>query len=212
MENNKIIILIPAFNELITLKKICKKIKKLNHNFIILDDCSIDKTSVWLKKKKIKFIKNKVNLGYEKNIINGIKYVLNKNKFKFLITFDADMEHKISDLKKAFKTISKNTDLVIFNRNKYNRWSEYILNYFFYRKFNLLDPLSGFKIYKISKLKKIIKYVESKYFLVDIVALFKSKDFKIRNILIKTQPRKNSKIGNSFKIHLKILKCIKFIF
>ena len=80
MENNKIIILIPAFNELKTLKIICKKIKKLNYRFMILDDCSTDKTSMWLDKEKINYIKNKINLGYEKNIINGIKYILKKKK------------------------------------------------------------------------------------------------------------------------------------
>ena len=179
---------------------------------MILDDCSTDKTSMWLDKEKINYIKNKINLGYEKNIINGIKYILKKKNYEFVITFDADLEHKIIDLKKGYKIMSKNTDMIIFNRNKFNRWSEYILNYLFYKKFNLLDPLSGFKIYKISKLKKIINNIETKYFLIDIVTLFQSNDFKIKNVLIKTQPRKYSKIGNSFDIHLKILKCIKFVF
>lgn len=212
MEKDKVIILIPSFNEFKTLKTVCNNLKKLNYNFIVLDDKSTDNTNNWLKLKKFKFIKNRVNLGYEENILNGFRYILKKKKFKFIITFDADMEHKISDLKTAFKIIDKNLDLIIFNRNKFNRWSENLLNFFFERKFNLKDPLSGFKVYKVKKLKRIFKLINNDKFLVDIVYYFKMKNFSIKNIPIKVRPRKVSKIGSSFNVHIKIIKCLKYIF
>ena len=46
---DSIIILIPSYNELPNLKKILEKNKKL---FFIVDDCSNDKTEIFLKKKK----------------------------------------------------------------------------------------------------------------------------------------------------------------
>ena len=55
---DSLIILIPSFNELINLRKFVKKIHK-RYEVLIVDDCSSDDTSVWLKKNKIKFIRNK---------------------------------------------------------------------------------------------------------------------------------------------------------
>ena len=90
MENNKIIILIPSYNELPTLKIICNKLLKLKYDFLVLDDCSTDKTDYWLESKKINFIKNKNNLGYEINLIDGFKHIIEKTKYTHIITFDGD--------------------------------------------------------------------------------------------------------------------------
>ena len=72
----KLAVLIPSYNEIGNLKKIIKK----KYNFVIVDDCSSDGTNLLLKKKKIKFIRNYKNLGYEKSLIKGMKYIIN-NKF-----------------------------------------------------------------------------------------------------------------------------------
>ena len=48
---DSLIILIPSFNELINLRKFVKKIHK-RYEVLIVDDCSSDDTSVWLKKIK----------------------------------------------------------------------------------------------------------------------------------------------------------------
>ena len=81
----KIAILIPAYNELINLKKFINKIKN-NYNLLIIDDYSNDETSLFLKKNKIKFLRNSKNLGYEFSLIKGMKYLIKKN-FNYLITF-----------------------------------------------------------------------------------------------------------------------------
>ena len=72
LKKSKFLIIVPSFNELKSLKKFIKKINDLVPVFV-LDDCSSDGTSNWLKKNRINFIRNKKNLGYENNLINGIK-------------------------------------------------------------------------------------------------------------------------------------------
>ena len=74
-------------------------------------------------------------------------------------------------------------------------------------KYDLEDPLSGFKVYKVNKLKKILKNIGKNYFLTDCIFYFKKKKYKVFNYDIDTIKRVNSRIGNNFLTNLKILKC-----
>ena len=173
MEKNKIII-IPTFNELRSIKKVIKDCPN-NWNILVVDDASSDGTNLWLKKKKINFLLNKKNLGYEKSLIKGFKKVIKNKNLKYLATMDADGEHNPKYLKKMVNYISKkNLDMVISERNSYNRLSEAFVGKIFKLKYGIKDPLSGFKIYKVSALKKIIKNVKTNSFLVDIICKFSS--------------------------------------
>lgn len=211
MEKNKII-LIPAFNELPSLKILSKQLNLQKIPFLILDDSSTDGTLEWLQKNKMKFIRNNYNLGYENNLLAGFKEILKYKRYKYIVTFDGDGQHRVKDLLKLEK--SKNylyNDIIVCNRNQLNRFSENILSFFFDFKFNIKDPLSGFKIYKKSFLKKNVKFISKNNFLIDLIVLGKKKNYKISNFKIISKPRKHSRIGNNFFIHLKILKCLKYI-
>lgn len=213
LEKNKVIILIPSHNEIKTLEKICLEIKKLRLKFLVIDDASNDGTLLWLKKKKINYIKNKKNIGYESSIIAGINYIIKNFDSKYLITFDADGEHQTKDLIRVIKCLKhKKVDMVIGNRDKFNRLSEHILSFLFFIKFDVKDPLSGFKAYSVKKLKKIKNKINAKFYLVDIITLFKAKNFFIKNIHIKTKRRTDkSRVGNIFFTNIKILSLLRFI-
>lgn len=211
MERSKVIILIPSRNEYSTLRKILKKIHR-EFLILVIDDNSKDNTHKYLLKNKIPFLRNSKQLGYESSLIKGFKHVLKyKKKINYIITMDADGEHSFKDIKK-FLNISKNYDLVIGKRNRYNRISEHFLSWVFYKKFRIYDPLSGFKMYKTKKLYKI-KY-SSKYFLVDLALKFvQSEKAKYINLPINVKKRYGkSRLHNWFFTNLKILKIILFVF
>lgn len=211
MERSKVIILIPSRNEYSTLRKILKKIHR-EFLILVIDDNSKDNTHKYLLKNKIPFLRNSKQLGYESSLIKGFKHVLkNRKKINYIITMDADGEHSFKDIKK-FLNISKNYDLVIGKRNRYNRISEHFLSWVFYKKFRIYDPLSGFKMYKTKKLYKI-KY-SSKYFLVDLALKFvQSEKAKYINLPINVKKRYGkSRLHNWFFTNLKILKIILFVF
>ena len=211
MERSKVIILIPSRNEYSTLRKILKKIHR-EYLILVIDDNSKDNTHKYLLKNKIPFLRNSKQLGYESSLIKGFKHVLkNRKKINYIITMDADGEHSFKDIKK-FLNISKNYDLVIGKRNRYNRITEHFLSWVFYKKFRIYDPLSGFKMYKTKKLYKI-KY-SSKYFLVDLALQFvQSEKAKYINLPINVRKRYGkSRLKNWFFTNLKILKIILFVF
>ena len=211
---DSLIILIPSFNELINLRKFVKKIHK-RYEVLIVDDCSSDDTSVWLKKNKIKFIRNKKNIGYEKSLIKGLKSLSKLKKVQKIITMDADGQHRMEHIRKFIDVSNnENPDLIIGSRKKKNRFIELIISKVFKTKYSLEDPLSGFKLYKKEKLKKIQFGNFKKLFLVDLVLEFLKRDYKVVSFDIETNKRSgSSKVGNLMKTNLKmlsILSCIIF--
>ena len=209
---DSLIILIPSFNELNNLKKFIKEIHK-RYKVLIIDDCSSDNTSTWLKKNKINFIKNKKNIGYEQSLIKGLKILSKVKKVEKIITMDADGQHKIKHIKKFINVSNnKNPDLIIGSRKKKNRFIESMISKIFQMKYSLEDPLSGFKLYKREKLKEMKFDNFKKFFLVDLVLEFIKKKHKVISINIETNKRfDNPKVGDlmdtNFKM-LSILACV----
>ena len=209
---DSLIILIPSFNELINLRKFVKKIHK-RYEVLIVDDCSSDDTSVWLKKNKIKFIRNKKNIGYEKSLIKGLKSLSKLKKVQKIITMDADGQHRMEHIRKFIDVSNnENPDLIIGSRKKKNRFIESIISKIFQMKYSLEDPLSGFKLYKREKLKEMKFDNFKKFFLVDLVLEFIKKKHKVISINIETNKRfDNPKVGDlmdtNFKM-LSILACV----
>ena len=203
---NSLVILIPSYNEANNFKYLLKKIKN-KYNILVIDDNSSDETKKILKKNKIPFLNNNRNLGYERSILKGIKYLKNK-KYRFILTMDADGQHKIKYIEKFFSKINNSKyDIIIGSRIEKNRLIENLISLVSEKKYQLKDPLSGFKIYRKNIFRKINLDKVKNYFLVDLIIDFFNKDIKILDIDIHTNKRKDKpRIGNIFKSNIKMLK------
>ena len=120
---NNFIILTPTFNDWKSLSKLLFKIDKniagLKGNFktLIIDDASTLKPKLNLKNvkhlRKIKIITLKKNLGSQKSICLGLKY-LHKKKTKAIITIiDSDGEDDPKNIKKLINLAQKNPNSII---------------------------------------------------------------------------------------------------
>ena len=209
----KNLIIIPSFNEKTSLLKILKKIENKNH-VLVMDDCSTDETSKIIQnRKKLRIISNKKNYGYEKNLLKAFRKVINSN-FEYIITFDADGEHDFKDIEKIKKYLKiKKPDLLIGTRAKKNRFAESVVGVFFKFFYKLEDPLSGFKAYRIDKLRNVINEIKNDFYLVDIIKLFLKKQYKVDSIKINSNifKKRIARVGSNFKASIKILKCIKLL-
>ena len=120
---NNFIILTPTFNDWKSLSKLLFEIDKniagLKGNFktLIIDDASTLKPKLNLKNvkhlRKIKIITLKKNLGSQKSICLGLKY-LKKKKTKAIITIiDSDGEDDPKKIKKLINLAKKNPNSII---------------------------------------------------------------------------------------------------
>ena len=210
---SSLILLIPSFNELENFKRFLVKLNK-NYNLLVVDDFSTDMTYKFLKINRIPFIRNKTNLGYENSLIKGLKFIKKQKKYKKILTMDADGQHNEKYIDKINKIYDrKKPDVIVGSRINKNRIIKKIISFFFYKKFKINDPLSGFKIYKTDSLFKLDLTKIKKLFLVDLLVQFLKAKRKVLSINIETRRRKDHpRVGSTIKVNLKMLKILLNIF
>tara|TARA_B100000787_G_scaffold153868_1_gene128336 strand:+ start:1337 stop:1978 length:642 start_codon:yes stop_codon:yes gene_type:complete len=208
LEKN-LLVIIPVHNELKNIKKIYFNLKKQKYKILFIDDCSIDKTEKFFKENKVSFLRNNKNYGYEKTLLKGFEYALNK-KYKFIISMDGDGEHNINDIKKFINHYKENkSDIIIGNRNLKPRFMEHITAAYFNLRYNVSDPFSGFILYKteIFKNVKFSRYNDG--YLVDLLKFFILKKKKISEININIKKRIDKpRVGNNFFVNIKMIKIL----
>jgi glycosyltransferase involved in cell wall biosynthesis len=171
----KISLVIPVFNEEVNLQKgVLDKIGNyiLNnpdfHEVIIVDDGSNDTTSQIIKKKylieykKFKLIENR-HMGKAAAIITGI----NKSNGDYVMFSDIDLATPIEEAEKLIEHISNGYDIVIGSRKSKRKGAPILrkvmaLGAILIRDLlidlkGIRDTQCGFKLFKISAAKKIIK-------------------------------------------------------
>ena len=130
-------IITPTFNDWRSLNKVLheidKKVSKMKGKFsvIVINDASTIKPSLKLKRlkklKKINIITNKKNLGSQKSISLGLKY-LQKIKTKSIITvIDSDGEDDPGKIKELINQAQKNPQSII-TANRLKRKENIIYN------------------------------------------------------------------------------------
>ena len=200
----KKLIIIPTYNEkknIVLLLKRIIKLYKSKFQILVIDDNSPDGTSEKVMKyiKKYKFIKikkRKKKLGVGSAHKYGIKYAV-KNKFKILITMDADGTHDPSYIKKFLFYVQK-YDLITTNRflNKKSlqEWPIFrrILTNLRHYLIKLflgvpIDSSGAFRCYNLNKLKfrDILKAKDNGYsFFWESMHIIYKKNYSIKEIPI----------------------------
>ena len=111
-----IIIGIPAFNEGKNIGSVITNLKKITDKIIVCNDGSTDLTSKISKEMGAIVIDHKRNLGYGA-AIHSIFLKAKGIDGDILVTFDADGQHRVEDIKKVVSPIeNKQSDLVIGSR------------------------------------------------------------------------------------------------
>ena len=112
----KIIVGIPAFNEEKNIASIITKLNKIADSVVVCDDGSTDLTSDIAKKMGAIMINHEKNLGYG-GAIRSIFLKAKEIDGDILVTFDADGQHRIEDIKNVIEPIiNQKADLVIGSR------------------------------------------------------------------------------------------------
>ena len=154
-------IVIPVYNEESNIEtlynEIIKSINNINYEIIFVDDASLDKSLINIKKiisknKKVKLFQNNKNFGQSKSIYNGIKLAESEN----ILTIDADLQNDPQDIPRLYKIfiLNKSNCLVSGIRKKrmdsiLKKISSFLANKIrsFYLKDNCIDTGCSLKVF-----------------------------------------------------------------
>ena len=116
IENMKIVIGIPAYNEEKNLASLLIKLKKISQTIIVCNDGSTDLTGKIAKELGATVIEHEKNSGYG-SAIKSIFLKAHEIDADVLVTFDADGQHRIEDINVILEPIKNNiADIVIGSR------------------------------------------------------------------------------------------------
>ncbi len=231
--NNKIVILVPTYNESENIELL---IKQLNESLpevkiLIVDDNSPDGTSEIVKNLQHKYrnlilITRKENRGRGYAGIEGFKKCLELGA-EIIVEMDADLSHSPYEINKMIEEL-KNSDADIVVGSRYIEGGEDVersflrklISFFarvyinFFTGINLKDITSGFKVYKSNVIKTILPYLKSSDpFIVTEVNFFsKINNFKFKEVPIKFHKRYKGKSkltsGKLIKYLFKVAKLV----
>ena len=209
MDRSRVAIVIPAFNEEKTISKIVEGANKYGQS-IVIDDGSHDKTGKIAKKSGAIVEIHKKNLGYDAALNTGFKKAAKLN-FDFIITLDADGQHKTQLIKKFIKLLDSGASIVLGVRNKKTRFAEHLFSFYTRYRYNIIDPLCGLKGYRLESYKLFGCFDNYKSIGTELMLrnISLGKSFKQVYFNIKDRNGK-TKFGNLILGNLKILRSLFF--
>ena len=115
---NKVLIIIPAYNEAENIEKVVDNIK-INfpqYDYIVINDGSKDNTRDICKKRGYQYLNLSINLGIGGAVQTGYKYAQDKG-YEVAVQIDGDGQHDISYLKNMLPLLENgDADIVIGSR------------------------------------------------------------------------------------------------
>ncbi|MBO6195677.1 MAG: glycosyltransferase family 2 protein [Bacilli bacterium] len=182
MSKNRIILVIPAYNEEESILKTYKCVENYNKtakeklDVIVINDGSKDKTKEILEKNNIPHINLINNLGIGGAVQTGYKYAL-ENGYDIAIQYDGDGQHDVNYVKDIVKPIENNeVSMVIgsrfvekdkegFKSSKARRIGINIISFFIKvkTKKKIYDVTSGFRAIDRSLMELFKNYYPVEY-------------------------------------------------
>ena len=202
------LIVIPALNEAQTIYKVVKEVRGFA-DVLVTDDGSTDNTVDLAREAGAIVISNPGHSGYEENLCNGFEYAKNE-RYDCVVTLDADGQHSASDCLKVLDGLAADYDLVVTNRDQFNRTSEFIVSFFSKLMVGTPDLLSGLKGYKLGCMD--YPFDTKRLAGIELALRYIRENKKTQNIKISIKCRQDlPRFGRGMKTEFKILKLILYI-
>ena len=230
MKKDKVLFVIPAYNEEDNIGKVLDEIKE-NVDFadvVVINDCSKDRTRDIVIDKGVHCIDGIFNLRYAWAVQTGIKYAYH-NGYDYVIQFDADGQHIAAEALKLLEAAKKgDADIVIGSRYIKDmgypcplfrrigtRIFEWFIKIFCHKR--IADPLSGFQclnkkvIERYSKIGAYPEFPDANLVIEMLLAGYKIKEVPVKMRLRETGESMHGGIIKPIKYMINMFYTIFFI-
>lgn len=209
LERSKVAIVIPAYNEAVTITHVVQDILKYGE-IIVVDDCSSDATGSLAEAAGAVVVRHHSNQGYDRALNSGF-IEANRRGCLYAITFDADGQHSAIFIEQFLVYLKQGYDLVLGKRPDYARLAERFFAFYTKIRFGLYDPLCGMKGYNMSLYNErgCFDSYQSIGTELALYGLLKKKSFVQPYIHI-TKREGTSRFGQRWKANYKILRAMFF--
>ena len=217
---NKIAVLIPAYNEQSTIGKLVKSLQGKVNKVIVVNDGSTDSTAREAQSNGAVVLHHRKRSGKGEALKTGFDYIL-ENKYQTVITMDGDGQHLAVEVHKFVETFEKspeNIGLIIgFRRRNIkkmpldrlltNWFTSWVVSFFSHQR--IPDSQCGFRLIRAEALQGIELLTSHFDTESEILVKIAKKGFRILSIPVKTVYQEEKSKINPF---LDTLRFFKFVF
>ena len=115
--NDEVWVVIPAYNEAGALREVLRDLGEHPYHVVVVDDGSRDDTAQAALRFPVTVLRHAANLGQGAAIQTGIRYALGQPGTGYIVTFDADGQHRPSDLPAILDILKSGSyDIVLGSR------------------------------------------------------------------------------------------------
>lgn len=177
LENLKILIIVPAYNEEKNIQNTINEIKKVKRtvDILVVNDGSSDATSLKANETGISVVNLPFNLGIGAAVQTGFKYA-HKNHYDIAVQVDGDSQHDLDFLDAILLPVLNNeADFTIGSRfipPFLGYQSSFVrrigINFFAWlishiTEYKVTDPTSGFRAYNKKMIEAFARYYPQDY-------------------------------------------------
>lgn len=205
MDKEKILIVIPAFNEQNNILTVIGDIQASmpEADILVVNDCSLDKTSMTARRiKGVKVIDLPCNLGIGGAVQTGFKYAT-ANGYPYMVQVDGDGQHIPGEVSKLAHAMRQSgCDMVIGSRfldvqSFRTTWARRLGIKVFYLLFRVLintkvtDSTSGFRMYNRNSMEVLSRHYSADYPEPDAIVLLKKHGLRICEVGVEMRAREH---------------------
>lgn len=160
------VVLIPAFNEVATIRGLVKRALRVAPDVIVVDDGSTDGTGAQLVRLPITLLANGRNLGKAASLWRGIDHALAQGA-KRVVTLDGDGQHHPEDIGRLLRAADRYPWHIVIGARLHDKANfpahRYYANQFarfwisWAAGYPIADTQSGFRVYPAAVLAKLTR-------------------------------------------------------
>ncbi|HOY62837.1 MAG: Undecaprenyl-phosphate 4-deoxy-4-formamido-L-arabinose transferase [bacterium ADurb.Bin236] len=205
MDRHRLAIIIPAFNEAATIKKVVDAASAIGV-VIVANDASSDETALEAGKSGAIVVSHEKNLGYDAALSLGFAEA-SRRGFEFAATMDADSQHNPENLKSFAAALEAGADVVSGVRPFRARAAESLFSSLTDFLCGIKDPMCGMKGYRMAVYEKLGHFDSYKSIGSELILFAAKLGMRIEQIGISIAPRAGaSRFGSSLRANAKIFR------